>query len=421
MAEIVVTGGGAAGMMAAARAAACGNHVTLLERNEKLGKKIYITGKGRCNLTNNCETEEFFDHVSRNPKFLYSAVYSFDKDAVRKFFEDQGVPLKVERGNRVFPVSDHASDITGALQKYLQKKRVAVLLNADVEEVITEDGRACGVYYRQKGERGRKRIDADAVILAAGGCSYPQTGSDGSMFEICRKLGHTVTPLRPSLVPMNTKEEYITQMQGLSLKNVTLTISSGKKKLFQDFGEMMFTHFGITGPLVLTASSLIPDRYFQKELQMSIDLKPALSFDQLDRRIQRDFAENSNRQFKNSLHHLLPARMIPVVIELSGIDPETKVNVVTREKRHDLVRLLKNFPGTIVGLRGYQEAIITRGGVSVKEVDPSTMESRLLPGLYLCGEMLDLDAVTGGFNLQIAWSTGWLAGDSAGRQENSFV
>lgn len=414
MSKVAVIGGGAAGMMAAVAAAESGHSVILFEQNEKLGKKIYITGKGRCNLTNACDTEELFQNFVRNGKFLYSAVYGYDNQAVMQFFEDHGLKMKIERGNRVFPVSDHASDVIRALSQALRENHVQICLNCPVKEILTDDaGRVSGIRYENRDSHKKNEIfDCDAVVVACGGASYPTTGSDGNGWKLCEKLGHTLTDIRPALVPLTTKEDYIRQLQGLSLKNVTFSVHKGKKILYDAFGEMLFTHFGISGPLVLTASSALPDKYLKEELSFEIDLKPALSEEQLDRRLQKDFLENQNRQFKNSIHKLLPSKLIPVVIKLSGIDEEKKVNSITREERQVLVRVLKHFPGTITGTGTLAEAIITRGGIKVKEVNPSTMESKLVPGLYLCGEMLDLDAYTGGFNLQIAWSTGHLAGIS---------
>jgi hypothetical protein len=413
MSKVAIVGGGAAGMMAAYAAATCGHQVDLFEHNEKLGKKIYITGKGRCNLTNACDTTDLFANIMQNPKFMYSAIYTFDNQAVMDFFEQQGLSLKVERGNRVFPVSDHASDVIKAMTGALKKTGVKVHLNADVKKILTKDGRVSGLLYdnfdtKEKG----KSFSCDAVVMACGGVSYPTTGSDGSGYELCEALGHSLTDIRPSLIGMTTKEAYIPALQGLSLKNISFSIRNGKKILYQEFGEMLFTHQGISGPVVLTASGRLKDKYFKEELPFEIDLKAALSEEQLDKRIQRDFAENQNRQFKNAITKLLPAKLLPVVIALSGIDPEKKVNGITKEERQQLIFVLKHFPGTITGLGKIEEAIITRGGIKVKEVNPSTMESKLVPGLYLCGEMLDVDALTGGFNLQIAWSTGYLAGIS---------
>ncbi|MDY5774240.1 MAG: NAD(P)/FAD-dependent oxidoreductase [Lachnospiraceae bacterium] len=407
MSNVIVIGGGAAGMFAALGAAEAGHRVTILEQNEKLGKKIYITGKGRCNLTNACDTEEIFAHVPRNAKFLYSAIYTYDNFRVMEFFEANGMPVKTERGNRVFPVSDHSSDVISTLQKALEKAGVEVLLHTKVTEILSKDGKITGVRLKN----GEKRT-ADAIILATGGKSYSSTGSTGDGFVFAEQLGHKIEEPVPSLVPMTVLEDYCMQMQGLSLRNVQATIREGGKVFFEEFGEMLFTHFGVSGPLMLSASSVVNDRLRKKNLSLTIDLKPALSEEQLDARILRDFEENKNRQFKNSVKGLLPAKMIPVVISLSGIDPEKKINGITKQERKKLVECIKAFPLTLTGLRGFNEAIITRGGVSVKQVDPSTMESKLVKGLYFAGEILDVDAYTGGFNLQIAWSTGYLAGSS---------
>ena len=421
--NIIVVGGGAAGMLAAYFAADAGNKVTLLEKNEKLGKKIYITGKGRCNLTNACDVEELFLNVKSNSKFLYSAFYGFDNSMVIDFFESHGMPVKVERGNRVFPVSDKSSDVIFALQRALKEKKVEVLLHTEVSKLCYEkitDTKADEEAADKKTElkitgvilKDGTKMDADAVIVATGGLSYPSTGSTGDGYKMAESAGHTVTECTPSLVPFNVKEEWVKSLQGLSLKNTAISIYSGKKKLYEDFGEMLFTHFGVSGPLVLSASGCIPAKAFDQELSMTIDLKPALDVEQLDHRILREFDEMKNKQFKNSLGHLLPAKMIPVMIALSGIDPDTKVNEISREQRQNLLHLFKNMPLTITGLRDFKEAIITKGGVSVKDINPSTMESKLVQGLYFCGEVLDLDALTGGYNLQIAWSTGHLAGIS---------
>ncbi|MDD6182229.1 MAG: NAD(P)/FAD-dependent oxidoreductase [Lachnospiraceae bacterium] len=407
MSNVIVIGGGAAGMFAALGAAEAGHRVTILEQNEKLGKKIYITGKGRCNLTNACDTEEIFAHVPRNAKFLYSAIYTYDNFRVMEFFEANGMPIKTERGNRVFPVSDHSSDVISTLQKALEKAGLEVLLHTKVTEILSKDGKITGVRLKN----GEKRT-ADAIILATGGKSYSSTGSTGDGFVFAEQLGHKIEEPVPSLVPMTVLEDYCMQMQGLSLRNVQATIREGGKVFFEEFGEMLFTHFGVSGPLMLSASSVVNDRLRKKNLSLTIDLKPALSEEQLDARILRDFEENKNRQFKNSVKGLLPAKMIPVVISLSGIDPEKKINGITKQERKKLVECIKAFPLTLTGLRGFNEAIITRGGVSVKQVDPSTMESKLVKGLYFAGEILDVDAYTGGFNLQIAWSTGYLAGSS---------
>ncbi len=415
MRKVVVIGGGAAGMMAAYTAARQGCAVTLLDHNEKLGKKLFITGKGRCNVTNAGETADFFSHVPRNPKFLYSAIYGFDAFALMDFFETHGLALKTERGNRVFPVSDHSSDVIKALERAMAEAGVCVQLQTKAVSLRLKENRVCGVTSRTA--LGAKTYPADAVIFATGGVSYESCGSDGSAFSILERVGHTVTPLRPALVGLKTKESYIPELMGLSLRNVTLQIFAGKKKLYDEFGELLFTHQGISGPLVLTASSQIADKYFHDNLSFFIDLKPALSLEALDDRILRDFQTGLNRQFKNALGGLLPAKLIPVIVELSGIDPNKQVNAITRQERRNLARLLKVFGGTITGLCDFKDAIITRGGISVKDVNPATMASKLVQGLYLCGEMLDVDAFTGGYNLQIAWSSGYAAGLSAGTEE----
>ena len=437
--NIIVVGGGAAGMLAAYFAADAGNKVTLLEKNEKLGKKIYITGKGRCNLTNACDVEELFLNVKSNSKFLYSAFYGFDNSMVIDFFESHGMPVKVERGNRVFPVSDKSSDVIFALQRALKEKKVEVLLHTEVSKLCYEkitdtkaDEEASDKKPSDKKPSDKKpsdkkpelkitgvilkdgtKMDADAVIVATGGLSYPSTGSTGDGYKMAEDAGHTVTECTPSLVPFNVKEEWVKSLQGLSLKNTAISIYSGKKKLYEDFGEMLFTHFGVSGPMILSASASIKQSLIKQPLDMYIDLKPALTQEALDKRILREFEEAKNKQFKNSINKLLPAKMIPVIIELSGIDPDKKVNEISKEERNRLLMLFKKLPVTLNGPRGYNEAIITKGGIKVKEINPSTMESKLVNGLYFAGEVLDLDAYTGGFNLQIAWSTGYLAGTSA--------
>ena len=407
MSKVVIAGGGAAGMFAAVTAAENGHEVHIYEKNEKLGKKLFITGKGRCNLTNACDMEELFEAVCTNRKFLYSAFYGFTNQDTIRFFEECGLKTKVERGNRVFPVSDHSSDVIGALQRKLRSLGVKVHLNTGIKEILVKNGRADGV----KTEEG-DIIRADAVVIATGGFSYQSTGSTGDGYRFARELGHKVTELSPALVPLNVKEDTVKNLQGLSLRNVRAGVYDGKKCLYEDFGEMMFTHFGVTGPLILTASSQIQKQLGKHELLLVIDLKPALSEEQLDKRLLRDFEESKNKQFRNSLSGLFPAKLIPVMVELSGISPEKKVNEVSKEERHRLLHLMKNFELTITGLRDYNEAIITKGGVHVKEVNPATMESKLVSGVYFAGEVLDLDAVTGGFNLQIAWSTAHAAGES---------
>ena len=392
-------------MFAAAVAAQKGCEVFLFEKNEKLGKKLYITGKGRCNVTNDCGPEELLSAVVRNRKFLYSAFYTFGSRDMMDFLEKAGVPLKTERGNRVFPVSDHSSDIIRALERRIREYEVHIRLKSTVKSLYTDNGRVSGLYL-QDGSLHR----GDAVIVATGGLSYPSTGSDGDGYRFAGECGLQVTELAPSLVPLRTKEEYIPRMQGLSLKNVTLTVKNGKKILYQDFGEMMFTHSGITGPLVLSASAHIGDALKkQGELPAFIDLKPALTEEQLDARILREFETGKNKQFKNVISVLFPASLTPVMVEIGGIPPEKPVHEISREERHHFGSLIKNFPVTVTGLGEFKEAVITRGGVAVKEISPSTMESKKMPGLYFAGEVLDLDAVTGGYNLQIAWSTAYLA------------
>ena len=422
MSRVVVVGGGAAGMMAAYAAAECGHSVTLLEQNEKLGKKLYITGKGRCNVTNACEAEDFFDHVATNPKFLYSAFYGFDNRQMMELLEKAGCRLKVERGERVFPVSDHASDVTAALCRLLQYNKVEIRLGAKVRELLVEKaeeegadpaegtGRHTALRVRGVCLADGTRERADAVVLATGGLSYPATGSTGDGYGMAESVGHTKNPCVPSLVPFTVAESWCADLQGLALKNVSLTMKEGGRRRYEGFGELLFTHFGISGPLALQASSFYHKCKRPETVTLSLDLKPALSAEQLDRRILRDFEENLNRQFKNALDGLLPGRMIPVLIAQCGIAPEKRVNEVTKEERQRLSRALKELPLHVTGTRDFAEAVVTQGGISVKEVNPSTMESKLAAGLYFAGEILDVDALTGGFNLQIAWSTGHLAG-----------
>lgn len=407
MSKVIVIGGGPAGMMAAYAASCQGHAVTVLEQNEKLGKKLFITGKGRCNITNAGDMDNLFANVMSNRKFLYSAFYTFDNEQVLSFFENQGLRTKVERGNRVFPLSDHSSDVIAALSRALKSQNVDIWLHTKVQSLLIRDEAACGVVLSDG-----KTVEADDVIVATGGISYPSTGSTGDGYRMAEESGHALVECTPSLVPFETKEDWVKDLQGLSLRNVTVSIYHGKKKLYEDFGEMLFTHFGVSGPLVLSASGMIKPVQFKQELCMYIDLKPALDAEQLDKRILREFDAAMNKQFKNVIGSLMPAKMIPVVIRLSGIDPDKKVNEVSREERQHLVQLLKRLPLTINGLRGWNEAIITKGGVSVKDINPSTMESKKVSHLFFCGEVLDLDALTGGYNLQIAWSTGYLAGIS---------
>ena len=409
MSKVLIIGGGAAGMMAGVFAARNHHEVHILEKNEKLGKKVFITGKGRCNVANACDTEELFAAVMSNPKFLYSGFYSFGPQDVMNFFEEAGVPLKVERGNRVFPQSDHSSDIIRALERELKKAGAKVHLHTTVKEIVKkpEAEKVTGVILEDD-----TFMEGDAVIVATGGFSYQSTGSTGDGYRFARELGLKVTDISPSLVPLKTKEDYIPKLQGLSLKNTGLTIKNGKKVLYEDFGEMMFTHFGVTGPMILSASAHIGAKLAKAEngeLCAYLDLKPALTKEQLDARILREFEAGQNKQFKNVIGVLFPSSLTPVMLELGGIPAEKKIHDISREERQHFVDLVKAFPFTITGMGEFKEAIITKGGVSVKEINPGTMESKKISGLYFAGEVLDLDAVTGGYNLQIAWSTAYLA------------
>lgn len=410
MKKVLVIGGGAAGMMAAVFAARGGQKVHVFEKNEKLGKKLFITGKGRCNITNAGDMDTLFASVISNPKFLYSAFYGFTNEQTIAFFEELGVPVKIERGNRVFPVSDHSSDVIGALGREMNRLGVAVHLHTEVEKILTD--RENPEQVRGIRLKNGEEIAGDACIVATGGISYPSTGSTGDGLQFAKELGLKVTELLPTLVPMEVKEWYAKELQGLSLRNVTAAIYDGKKKLYEEFGEMLFTHYGVSGPIIISASSYVGKKLQGKELRLCIDLKPALSQEQLDQRVLRDFEENRNKQFKNSVDRLFPAKLKPIMIELSGISPEKKVNEISKEERIRFVKLIKEFPMTLTGLRSYKEAIVTKGGVSVKEIDPGTMESKKIKGLYFIGEVLDLDALTGGFNLQIAWSTAVAAGNA---------
>ena len=409
MSKVIIIGGGAAGMMAGVFAARNHHEVHILEKNEKLGKKVFITGKGRCNVTNACDTEELFPAMMSNPKFLYSSFYSFTPQDVMEFFEEAGVPLKTERGNRVFPQSDHSSDIIRALERELKKAGAKIHLHTAVKEVVkeSETDSVTGVILTDG-----TFMEGDAVIVATGGFSYQSTGSTGDGYRFARELGLKVTDIAPSLVPLKTKEDYIPKLQGLSLKNTGLTIKNGKKVLYEDFGEMMFTHFGVTGPMILSASAHIGAKLAKApngELSAYLDLKPALTKEQLDARILREFEAGPNKQFKNVIGVLFPSSLTPVMLELGGIPAEKKIHDISREERQHFIDLIKAFPFTITGMGEFKEAIITRGGVSVKEINPGTMGSKKISGLYFAGEVLDLDAVTGGYNLQIAWSTAYLA------------
>lgn len=406
--HVIVIGAGAAGMLAAIAAAREGAAVELWEQNEKLGKKLFITGKGRCNVTNACDMEELLGSVVSNSKFLYSSFYGFTNQDMMDLLEQAGLRLKVERGNRVFPQSDKSSDVISALSALLRQAGVRVCLNQKAEGLAVEEG-VC------KGVRCGGRIQtADRVIVATGGLSYPTTGSTGDGLKWAADSGHRLTELSPALVPFEVKEtETVKELQGLSLKNIEAAVYDGKKELYREFGEMLFTHFGVSGPVLLSASSFCAKAIRKRPLRLVIDLKPALSWEQLDERILRDFSDSRNKQFKNALNHLYPSKLIPVIIDRSSVDPDKKVNEITREERRGLAEATKALEFTLTGLRGYKEAIITQGGISVKDVNPSTMESKKIQGLYFAGEILDLDAVTGGFNLQIAWSTGWAAGKAA--------
>lgn len=410
MSKVLIIGGGAAGMLAAVTAARCGHQVSLYEKNEKLGKKLFITGKGRCNLTNACDMDTLFSSVVTNPRFLYSSFYGFTNQDTIEFFEGIGLKTKVERGNRVFPDSDHSSDVIRCLEQEMARVRVEVHLKTAVSRVVEKDG-----IFRYLVLEGGEKVPGDACIVATGGLSYRTTGSTGDGYRFARETGHQVTECLPALVPMETEESWVPKLQGLSLRNIRAAIYDGRRKLYDDFGEMLFTHYGVSGPLMLSASSIVGRKLQEKKLRLSIDLKPALSEEQLDQRVLRDFEENQNKQFKNAVGKLFPAKLAPVMIELSGIPADKKVNVISRGERQRFVQLIRNLPATVVGLRDYNEAIITRGGVNVREVDPATMESKLVKGLYFAGEVLDLDALTGGFNLQIAWATAYAAGTAIGR------
>ena len=409
MKNVVITGGGPAGMMAAITAARRGFKVTLVEKNEKLGKKLFITGKGRCNITNAGDSEDLFNSIVTNRKFMFSSFNGFSNYDTLGFFDELGLHIKIERGNRVFPESDHSSDVIGALNRELKRLSVDVRLNTEVKDIIVNGGKATGVVVKCSGKE--STIQADNVIVATGGNSYQSTGSTGDGYRFARKLGHSVTPIVPALVPFNVAEDWESDLQGLSLKNVSIVVLDGKQEIYSDFGEMLFTHFGVSGPLILSASSFAARRIKEHPLKLVIDLKPSLSQEQLDERILRDFDEEKNKAFKNSLDKLLPKKMIPVIVRLSDIDGNKKVNEITKQERQKLVSLIKGLELTITGLRGFNEAIITQGGINVREINPTTMESKLVKNLYFAGEVLDVDALTGGFNLQIAWSTGYAAAD----------
>lgn len=402
--ELVVIGGGAAGMMCAYTAADRGVKTILLEPNRQLGRKVRITGKGRCNLTNNCDIKEFMRNIPGDGRFLYSALNRFSPSDTMNFFESHGLPVKTERGNRVFPVSDNANDVAGTMTRLCERAGVKIV-HTTAKKILTADGGVTGV------ETAEGIISCRAAAVCTGGLSYPLTGSNGDGYEFARELGHTVTKLRPSLVPLESPDAYCGEMQGFSLKNVALSVFEDNKLIFKEQGEMLFTHFGVSGPLVLSASSHM--RHFDSsQYRLEIDLKPALDEKKLDARILRDFEKYANKEFKNSLCDLAGYTMIPVLVRLSGIPEDEKINVITRGQRMKLLQLFKAFPVAVSGTRPIDEAIVTSGGVCTKEINPRTMESKIISGLYFAGEVLDVDGYTGGFNLQIAWSTGFVAGSS---------
>lgn len=405
MKSVAVIGAGAAGLVAAYFAAKNGNRVTVFEKNEKCGKKIYITGKGRCNVTHDCRPDEFLSSVVRNPKFLTGAIYAFSPDDCVKFFEDGGLKLKIERGDRYFPVSDKASDVTKCLENYCKNAGVCFNFNEQVQKITILHSTMFDI-ITAKGS-----YSFDKVVVCTGGVSYPSTGSTGDGYRFAEETGHTVIPVKPGLCGLNLKGDFYKTLQGLTLKNVSLTVKNGDKVIKSLFGEMLFTHFGISGPIVLSASSLI-NRLDLNGVRLSLDLKPALDEETLDKRILRDFENYKNKSIFNCLKELLPAALIPEILKRSGLKEDLKVNSVTKNQRRSLLTTIKNFDMMVASLRDFSEAIITSGGVSVKEINPKTMESKLVKGLYFCGEVLDLDALTGGFNLQIAFSTGYAAGNS---------
>lgn len=405
--RVVMIGAGAAGLLAAGRAAERGLDVLLLEKNDRAGKKLRITGKGRCNITNDTDIDGLIQNIPGNGNFLYSSFYTFSNEDLMNLLRAEGLEIKTERGGRVFPVSDNAKDVISLLVRYAQKGGAEIRYDSAVESIEVSGAAVCGVKLRNG-----RCVEADSVVLATGGASYPVTGSTGDGYRMASQLGHTVTELKPSLVPLLTAEKWVGALQGLSLKNISITIvDKRKKKIYEDFGEMLFTHFGVSGPVILSASRHIM-QYGYRDVYLSIDLKPALSDETLDARIQRDFEKYSRKQFKNSLDDLLPQKLIPVIIELSGIQAEKPVNQITRAERRKLVELLKGLTVEICGSRPISEAIVTAGGISTDEINPSTMESKLISGLYFAGEIIDVDGYTGGFNLTIAFSTGYLAGSN---------
>lgn len=411
--KVVVIGGGPAGMISAISAAKVGDEVTIVEKNNILGKKILVTGKGRCNITSSIDINDFISNIPGNGRFLYSAFDNFTNNDILELLKKEGVAVKEERGNRIFPISDKAEDVRSALERAVKKSNVRIKLNSKVTEIETKNGKVEAVKINENEE-----IVADKVILATGGMSYPLTGSTGDGYAMAEKLGHTIKEIRGSLVPLIAEKSVCSKLQGLSLRNVAITISDieKNKKIYEDFGEMLFTHFGVSGPVILSGSAHllryknIDKKLLDNKIILNIDLKPALSFEQLDARVLRDFEEFKNKQYKNALDKLLPKKMIEVIIEKSNIDPEKQVNAITKEERQNLVKLLKNFKIIIKGFRPVEDAIVTAGGINIKEIDPKTMQSKIINGLYFAGEIIDVDAYTGGFNLQIAYSTGYTAG-----------
>lgn len=402
--RIAVIGGGPAGIIAAGTIGSRGKDVTLIEKNEKLGKKLFITGKGRCNITNAAPVDEIFEYINTNRNFLYSSFYSFTNDNIVELLESFGLKTKVERGNRVFPASDKSSDVIKALEKFLKKNKVEIMLNSNVEKIVKKNEFFIVTI-------GGRDYEFEKVVIATGGVSYPSTGSTGDGLEFARRMGHKIINLKPSLVPIEIAADWLKDLQGVSLRNVNLSAYSGNKLLDEEFGEMIFTNYGISGPIVLSISNSI-NKHKNKELRLEIDLKPALSVEKLNNRLLRDFSQYSNKQLKNALNDLLPQKLIPLVIRLSGNDPEKTVNQLTKEERMNIIKIIKGFPLILKCLRPIEEAIVTSGGISTREINPSTMESKLIPNLYFVGEVIDVDALTGGYNLQIAYSTGYLAGMS---------
>ena len=414
MSKVIIIGGGAAGMLAAISAALIGHEVSIYEKNEKLGKKLYITGKGRCNLTNASSMDIVMTKVVSNPKFLYSAFKSYTNENIMQLIEENFCPLKIERGNRVFPLSDHSSDIIKALTNKLKELNVNINLRTEVSEIIVDDYTEVGYKNKVKGIilKNKERIYADSIILCTGGMSYAATGSTGDGYNFAKKLGHNIIKPTPSLVPLNIKEDIVRNLQGLSLKNVEISIKDKDRLIYKDFGEMIFTHFGVSGPLILSASSYIVKELENTNLDLYLDLKPALNFEKLELRILRDFDEGKNKSIKNILTALLPSALIPIILDIAAIDSNKKVNEISKKERNILIDNIKALKFTITSTRGFKEAIITKGGIDTKEVKPKTMESKLVKNLFFAGEVLDIDALTGGYNLQIAWSSAWCAGEN---------